>query len=255
MKIPLKDISFLIPLRIDSIERLENMFMSINYLERNFDTNIFVLQASAYDNGMVTRFMGKQIHYRFVEDFDTVFYRTKYLNQMTMAVDTPYVAIWDTDVVIHKDQIIESVQKLREGYKIAYPYDGHFYDTTQIIREVFRKTGKIQALIRNKAKMGLIYGNKMKGGAMFVNRESYINAGMENENFYGWGPEDFERYDRWEIMGYKIYRCDGCLFHLTHSRTNNSTFRSVDQMKDSNIERTKTMLSSKQEIIKKMTSK
>ena len=246
----LSDFTFLIPLRVDSMVRLENLMMSIRYLLRNFKTNITLLQAAAYENGIVPHIFGKTVKYYFIEDYDTVFYRTKYLNFMTKDATTPYIGIWDTDVVIPNLQIVDAVQKLREGYEISYPYDGHFYDTTDIIRELFWKTGNIQTLIKNQDKMSMIYGSSMKGGAMFVNRLAYMDAGMENEKFYGWGPEDFERYNRWQVLGYQINQTAGSLYHLTHDRGSNSTFRSMEQMNNTNKERVLTTLSSKDEILK-----
>ena len=44
---------------------------------------------------------------------------------------------------------------------------------------------------------------------------------MENEDFYGWGLEDGERHYRWLSFGYRIYRSEGCLFHLSHPRDQN----------------------------------
>lgn len=63
-----------------------------------------------------------------------------------------------------------------------------------------------------------------------VNMESYKNAGMENEDFYGWGLEDGERFYRMYSLGYKIRRVQGPLFHLTHSRGINSMFQNPDQV-------------------------
>jgi hypothetical protein len=100
--------------------------------------------------------------------------------------------------------------------------------------------------------MNLIYGDKMKGGAMFVNKEAYIRAGMESEKFYGWGPEDFERYERWKIFGLKIHHSEGPLFHLTHSRSSNSTFRSMEQSINTNKELSLTRFSSKEELLQSM---
>jgi len=107
-------------------------------------------------------------------------------------------------------------------------------------------------LLKNKYKMHLIYGNKMKGGAVLVNKEAYIKAGMENEKFYGWGPEDFELHERLKILGLKIHRSGGSMFHLTHSRGSNSGFRSIEQNKNTNKERMTTVLSSKAELISDM---
>ena len=54
------------------------------------------------------------------------------------------------------------------------------------------------------------------GGAFFVNRSVYVQAGGENEHFYGWGPEDLERVKRMEILGYSVTRIKGDLYHLYH---------------------------------------
>ena len=242
--------TFLIPLRMDSILRLENLILSVQALLKSFDTNITVLEASNYSNGIIPKMLGNKVTYSFTEDRDSVFYRTKHLNTMTLRSVTPYIGIWDTDIIIPKEQIMDAIEKLRQGIEVAYPYDGHFYDTSSVIRELYIQNKSIRFLQKNIAKMSLIYGPSMKGGAMFVNKEAYIQAGMENEKFYGWGPEDFERYDRWKILGLKIHHSQGPLFHLTHSRGSNSTFRSMEQTINTNKEFSITKFSSKEELLK-----
>ena len=248
-KTDLLKITFMIPVRFDSMIRLENLMLSINYLYRNFNTNIVVLQASNYDNGFLKKLLVKKARCVFVEDYDNVFYRTKYLNYLTHISDTPYLAIWDADIIIPKNQIIKSLVELENGADVVYPYDGHFYDTTSIIRELYLRHQNVHILERNRQKMFMRYGNKMVGGAIFVNRRSYISSGMENLNFYGWGPEDGERYTRWEKLGYKIVNIDGPLFHLTHERGNDSKFRSIDQMYSTNMELIQLLKSSKDEVL------
>lgn len=235
-KVDLSKVTFMIPVRFDSIVRLENLLLSVNYLCRHFITNIIVLQAAKYDNGFVKKLLGNKVNYYYIEDYDNVFYRTKYLNFMTLQANTPYVAIWDADVIIPKEQLIKAIKELDNGSDVVYPYDGHFYDTSSIIRELYLKHQNVQILERNRLKMFMRYGNKMIGGAIFVNRQSYIASGMENIDFYGWGPEDGERYYRWEKLGFKIVYIKGHLFHLTHERGNDSKFRSIDQMVSTNAE-------------------
>ncbi len=249
MKTDLKDMTFLIPIRIDTMIRLENILLSVRYLLRNFETNIIILESSDYQNNILSELIDKHIQYIFVEDKDPVFHRTKYLNIMTRKSTTPFVSIWDADVIIPKSQIIDSVQKLREGFDVAFPYDGNFYDTTDIIRELYFRTKSIKVLSKNKDKMTLIYGDQMKGGAIFVNKKAYVQAGMENEKFYGWGPEDWERHERWKVFEYKMHCSDGCLFHLTHPRGNNSTFRSDDQKINSKRQLFLTLQSTKEDIL------
>ena len=249
MKKNIRDMTLIIPIRFDSVVRLENLILSVQSLLKNFDTHIMVLEAASYTNGLVQKILGNKITYSFLEDRDSVFYKTKYLNIMTRRTCTPFIGIWDADVIIPKEQIMDSVEKLRQGFAIAYPYDGHFYDTSFVIRELYIQNKNIRFLLRNKDKMDLIYGDKMIGGAVFVNREAYIKAGMVSEKFYGWGPEDFELYERLKILGLKIHRSEGPLFHLTHNRGSNSAFRSMEQLKTTNQERTTTLSSSKSELL------
>ena len=241
--------AFIIPVRLDSVVRLENLILSVQYLLKNFDTHIMVLEAASYSNGIIQKMLGSKIEYLFLEDRDSVFYKTKYLNIMTRRACTPFIGIWDVDVIIPKEQIMDAIEKLRQGFDVAFPYDGHCYDTSFVIRELYSQNKSIRLLLRNKTKMSLIYGNKVVGGAVFINRDAYIKAGMVNEKFYGWGPEDFELYERLKILGLKIHRSEGPLFHLTHSRGSNSAFRSPEQLENTNKVRNTTILSSKDELL------
>lgn len=250
MKINLKDLTFLIPIRIDSIARLENALAVITYLRCRFDTHILVLEASQYKNEVLHRLLPKEIEYYFVEDKDPVFYRTHYLNQMTQKVKTNYLAIWDADVITPPEQIVDAITHLREKEAdIAYPYDGVFIDTSEIIRMFFIMSKQLKVLTKNKNKMEPLYATKdMKGGAILVNVQKYIEGGMENERFYGWGPEDFERYERWEGLNYKIYRSEGCIYHLSHPRDMNGKYNSQHQMNNMTNELATIRSSSPEEI-------
>ncbi len=249
MKTDLKDTTFLIPIRIDTVIRLENIVAVTQFLLRNFDCRIMVLEAAPYNNGVLQKLLNKQIDYSFVEDSDGVFYRTKYLNQMTRKVQTPYLGIWDADVIIPKKQIVDSIEKLRSGkFDMAYPYGGIFLDVSDVIRNYYMKKKDISIFQKNTEKMYTVYGENMTGGAILVNTERYKKAGMENERFYGWGPEDLERYDRWRNFGYRIFRAKGYLFHLTHPRGKNSGIRSNMQANNTQRELHITQNSSREEI-------
>ncbi len=247
-KYDLSEMTFLIPIRLDTIIRLENLIACVKHLKKYFKTNIMVLHADSYDNGIIKRMLNKHIDYIFIENHDSVFYRTQFLNKMTLLATTPFVGIWDADAIVSPKQIIESFEELKKGAEISHPYDGRPYDTSGIIRAEYYKTLNINLLEKQVNKMLLIYGNDMKGAAILVNRQAYIDSGIENEEFYGWGPEDFERYERWKILGYRMHRAEGPLFHLTHSRGMNSQYRSMQQAQDTNNEFMVTKMSSKKDI-------
>jgi len=231
MKYDLTDTTFIIPVRLDTIVRLENLILSVDYLQEWLQTHIVVLEAAPYNNGMIQRLLKDRITYLFIEDKDPVFHRTKYLNQMTMKVKTEFTGIWDTDVIVPHEQITDAIQHLRHHLcDIAYPYDGDFYDISDLLRNHYIVHRDLEFLKTNRGKMQLLYNVEgvigALGGAIFANTDKYRLSGMENEAFYGWGLEDGEMYYRWLSFDLKIYRSKGCLFHLTHTRDANGRFRS-----------------------------
>ena len=249
-RIDLTDLTILIPVRVDSIIRLENLFSVVNYLHRHFKTHVMVLEASSYNNRVISTILCDSIDYTFIKDDDPVFHRTYYLNLLTRRAQTEFVGIWDADAVIPPPQMQSSMEKLRSTlFDVAFPYNGTFLDTTTIIRKFFVETGDMNVLYDNTKKMILPYGTDMRGGAILVNRLKYIESGMENEKFYGWGPEDWERVGRWANLHYKMYKCEGVLYHLSHPRDINGKHNSERQKRRSFYELHKMLNSSSKEIM------
>ncbi|MBP1617170.1 MAG: hypothetical protein H6Q14_997 [Bacteroidetes bacterium] len=253
MKQDLSDITFLIPVRLDSIIRLENLILSVGYLKKHFRTNILIFEASEYNNHFIEKLLGKEVKYYFHEDHDPVFYRTRYLNWMVDMATTSYLGIWDSDVIVPKQQILDSISQLRNGFvDMIYPFDGHFYDTSEPVRELYLRKRNIKTLSSNIYKMELIYGDRAVGGAFMVNKLAYIESGKENERFYGWGPEDGERFHRWKNLGKIVEFSTGNLYHLSHPRGINSGIRSANQRINTQRELILIQQSSKEEIIKSL---
>jgi predicted glycosyltransferase involved in capsule biosynthesis len=229
-KVNLADVTFLVLVRLDSIDRLENILETTQFLDSNFETNIWVSEYASYNNGLLEKLLNKNIRYTFSEDYDPILYRTRFLNQMSQSVLTPYVAIWDTDVIAPVGQILISVELLRNGEAdFVYPYDNYFYDTTPVLRKLYIQERNIELLEQNTKKMKEMYSPNPVGGAFLANLNTYKEAGLENESFYGWGLEDGERVSRWGNLDYKIHRVNGPLFHLSHGRGVNSVFHNDDQ--------------------------
>ncbi len=223
-KIDLTDVTFLIPIRVDSQERIDNLKSIIGFIARSFKTNLVVLESDKNEKCQLSNDVTKI----FKEDNDVIFHRTKYLNQMTEMASSPYLAIWDADVIGVPAQIEEGIELLRQGdADMVYPYDKYFYSVPESLRRIFIDSGcNIEYLFGQCKVMPLMHGYWSVGGGFLVNKKAYIDAGMENEHFYGWGPEDAERYVRWDTLGYRIRRINGPLFHLSHPRGKTSVFAS-----------------------------
>lgn len=225
MKVDLSDVTFLILVRLDTIQRLENILIVIEQLHRHFKTNIYVREATHYKNNILSSMLHHRTKYEYVEDKDIVLYKTKHFNQMVTSTYTTYIAIWDTDIAVDKSTIIDCIHQLRSKvYDVAYPYDGQCYDVSSVIKPLYFSKRDIRILFRHKEKMNLLSPDMLVGGAVLLNREKYVSAGGENEKHYGWSNDDYDRFYRFNILKYAIYRANKPLFHLSHPRKNNSNF-------------------------------
>lgn len=225
-KIDLSDVTFVIPVRIDSDERLANLTTLLRVLEREFTTHIIVLEADK------TQFFtpeNENIKYHFIYDDDPVFHRTKYINQLLGLSSTPIVAVWVTDSIGIPSSIQDAVAQIRqEKAVLAYPYDGRFYSVNQLLSNIFRQNFRYEIVTSKISSMHLMHGYYSFGGAFLVDKEKYLATGAENENFYGWGPEDLERVKRVEIKNMQVYHALGVLFHICHPRGYNSWFANTE---------------------------
>ena len=184
MRYKMKDVTILIPVRIDSYFRLENLCSVVKYLTTNYLTNIYVVESAAYNNNILKTILPKQIKYMFKKDNDPVFFRTQIINNVVGEIHTKYVSIWDADVLFPVRQIIRAIELLRsDKCDFVYPYDGSFMDTTQIVRQIYLEYGDVNILEELSNMMSAPYGIGMKGGAFIANTQKYKEAGMENLKF------------------------------------------------------------------------
>ena len=223
-------VSFLIPLRIDSEERSQNLDAVLAQLCDIKEADIWILEADQKPRYQL-KMKSSRIHYLFVEDLNPVFHRTRYLNRLLHETDSDIVGIWDTDVILSQNQIRTALEAIKEGKAImAFPYDGFFCMLNSKLSNHYRSEPSISLLEDNFKKRSNLWCIYSVGGAFLVNRKQYLQAGGENENFYGWGPEDLERVKRMEILDMPIYRATGALYHLYHPRKENSYYSSNESI-------------------------
>lgn len=239
-KTDLTDVTFLVPLRIDSPERKENADTLIKYTFQHFNTSFIVLEADT-TRKYFPETECQDFHYEFIEDTNEIFHRTKWINRLILMARTPYVAVWDSDAFAPPNQIIAAVKTLCSGEAImSFPYDGRFYSCDRISCDLFKRILDIEILIKRIPVMRLMHGYHSVGGAFIVNKTKYLEAGGENENIYGWGPEDTERVKRLEIMNLPVYYSPGFLFHLWHPIRENSWFANSEIERQNRLELQKT---------------
>lgn len=220
MKTDLSDVTFMIPVKIDCKERRRNLNYVVNYLCSNFKTNIMIVEADVSPKCDKFSNIDQDILHQFIELKEgEPFHRTKYLNHMIVNSHTPTVVNYDADVILPKESYIEAANLIKnQGADLVYPYlegknqlkiffekmNGEDLDS---FIENFPFNLKPEYCLKERAEYGF---------CQFAKRQSYLDAGLENEDFISWGPEDYERFYRFKILGFNIKRCGSAVFHMEH---------------------------------------
>lgn len=217
----LSDLTLVIAFSLDSPERLENLKTVLTRFEGTNVKIVIVEQGEKCNllrgnrDDLLREF--NNVENYFLKRTDGVFHRTYMLNFGLKKVMTPFVAIYDCDVIFEWSSVYSAMEILRTGKaEFVYPYNGHFMDTARsYIQDLLNDNfGVIQNAVE------IDYDSV--GGCFFADAKIYRTVGGENENFISWGQEDHERVLRFKTLGYQIMRTAGACYHIHHPRGPNS---------------------------------
>jgi hypothetical protein len=230
MRIDLTEATFIIPIRIESNDRLRNIITTTAFLLENFDTNIIIKEVdseSIFKNvalPILKNILDVDINIQHIyEKSDSPsFHRQRVLNEMIVAADTEIVVNYDCDVLLPLDSYHEAYNSiLHHTHDVIYPYgQGMYQKQVQASDEIvsnFLQTMDYSILDSNSS-----ISTSDFGWAQFFNRQVYIDGGMENENFVAYSPEDKERFYRFTTLEYNVGRIHDYVYHLEHARGQNS---------------------------------
>lgn len=232
MKIDLKEATFIIPVRIESQDRLRNVITTTAFLLENFDTNIIIKEVdseSIFIRDVIPTLkdffdVDTHIFHIFEKSNESLFHRQRVLNEMIMEAKTEIVVNYDCDVLLPLDSYHEAYQSvLHHTHDVIYPYGQGMYQkqvkATDEVVSKFLETSNYQYL----NEVSNLHTSDF-GWVQFFNRQVYIDGGMENENFKAYAPEDKERFYRFVTLGYNVGRINDYVYHLEHLRGENSWF-------------------------------
>lgn len=263
--IDLKNVDFIVPLRIDTGDRLRNVIMTTSYLLHHFDCTVTIKEVDSehrfeeYALPIIKRLVDtKNLNHIWEEETrtDDAFHRTKVLNDMVMDSKCDIVVNYDTDLILPVDTYTKAVEMLQGEYDVVYPYrfgnhgerkvnlpftietqeDMDNFETKEVASEFIKgydNTVLDDHFFYYHSEQG--YGWAEYGMVQFFNRQAYIDGYLENENFIAYAPEDCERYHRWELLGYNIGRVDNYAYHLEHQRTQNSWYHNPHMQRNNQL--------------------
>ena len=218
-KADLKDVTFTIPVRFDTNDRVENVTLIVDYLNHHFDTNIIVMEEAKEQK---FSFLSDKVKYHFVKTDDPNLHRTKCLNDMAKISTTPIIVNYDTDVLFKVPNYLGAADLIRNGSaEMVFPYEGPFMECARVpYFERIRGSLSVDGI--EKEELHCNHPTSV-GGSIFWSKSTFMKIGMENQNFKSWGFEDNERMSRASKLGVVIKRTSGILYHMSHQRLTDST--------------------------------
>lgn len=216
-RIPLKDFSFLIPVIIDSDDRLDNIYTIVRYLQKHFITNISILEYGKIPKINKEKFIDK-IDLTFVRGEKSIFNHAACNNKLILPAKTPFFAIYDADVIMPVRQILEAAKMLRSNQtSLVCPYDGTVISVDKLAATIFSRLLDTNFLEENKEKFIVSSRGSFEGCTM-LNRTDFLKLEIDNKKIFSREPEDIFRYLHLKILGYKTLRIKGSIYHMYHQR-------------------------------------
>lgn len=232
----LENLTIIIPIYIDSEDRLNNAKTVLGYLNKWFKTNVIIHEL-----------IDKQTNLNFLDSFKNLninhiiehrngqnYHRTRQLNEMLSLVKTDIVLNYDIDVILPVNSYIESYHKIESDFvDVVYPYgNGKFQ------KRIYQNFDRIKFNIEYD--ISLIDNNfdiwdAAVGHCFFIKTQKYKYIGGENEKFIAYGPEDVERYERFNKFELKIDRISDFVYHFEHYRREFSSYLNPDFHRNEDI--------------------
>ena len=242
----MNDLTFLMPCRIESEDRLRNIITSISYLSHYFPKSKIIVKESDSQSifqrdvlPVIQNIFGgmpKNLNHIFEQTDNKFFYKTKILNDLLLESTTSIVYNYDVDVVYPISSYETAYNMLKhQQFDVVYPYGCGVYQYA-----VDYPVSTFESFIESKFDLRVLHPNCMlkpsvMGWGQMIRRQTYIDSYMWNENFISWGAEDCEYYYRLQALGYKVGRVNDIVYHLEHSRTFNSHYHNPKFMDNHNL--------------------
>ena len=240
----MKDLTYIMPTRIESEDRLKNIITSVTYLLKNFPEATVIVKEVSDQATFKFRAIPEikkyvsvdNLQYIFEENMEDLFHKTRILNDLILMAKTKVVCSHDVDVIYPVSSHQQAYQTILNGEAdVIYPYGCGVYqfqvDYPTEVFQSFLESGFDMKVIDTRCRTE----SSTIGWTQFYSREKVIAGGMWNENFLSWGAEDCEFYFRFNTLGYKVGRINDWIWHFEHSRTHNSHYHNPKFMDNHNL--------------------
>lgn len=211
IKIDLNDTAFVIPIHVANEIVLDNLYITIRYLEKYFITKILVIETDVKPR-IDKSSLPIDCNYFFIYDESKSLNSKKINHLISFKTNSEIVVIYDANLMITIEQIVESVEQIRNRKAdLIYPFNDELICIDSLFKEMICKCLDQELLINNLGKFRSV-NNYLLGRIVFINREKFVIA--NNSFFTSSESEEEDREGLIKNWGYKINCVKGLFFHL-----------------------------------------
>lgn len=240
----MNDLTFLMPCKIESEDRLRNVVTSTTYLLKNFpESNLIIKEVDTTSNfkekalPIIEKYVTTdKLTHIFEKSDNNFFHKTKILNDLLVASKTDIVYNHDVDVILPIGSYTGAYNAIKKhDIDVVYPFGCGVYQwAVNYSQECFEQ------FLDSEFNFDILTPNRFRvassiGWGQMIKRQSEIECYMWNENFISWGAEDCEFYFRLSSLGFKIGRINSDIYHFEHMRTHNSHYHNPKFMDNHNL--------------------
>jgi hypothetical protein len=228
------DLSFVIPIRADTSDRLENCGAILRFLTQHFpQSEIQLVEQDARSQTAALRKSFPQVVWHF-EFNDKHFSRGAAINTGLLRSTRRCVCAYDTDILIDPAALRLAVSLIKSGrWPIVIPFNLIFVEVSGQRRANLIESLDLGDLSRithlsEVPRHPEIASRVLSGAIMVCDRELVVMEGGYNRKMTSYGWEDIEFFKRFDKLGYYSYILnDFNLIHLDHRRGPDSRINEI----------------------------
>ena len=126
----MKDLTFLLPCRIESEDRLRNVVTSVTFILKNYpEAKVILKEVDTHSHfkfralPVISKYVDtKQLTHIYEESDEKFFHKTRILNDLLVASDTEIVYNHDVDVILPKNSVEIAYNAIKDHADAVYPF-------------------------------------------------------------------------------------------------------------------------------------
>lgn len=234
----MKDLTFIIPIRVDTEDRIDNCLTVLRFLNLHFPKSEVLLMeqdAETHTERVQQAFPSVLRHFELNQGR---FSKSRAVNRGIMLSTRAIICMCDTDILLHPDAIRTAATICRtQAGRVVIPHNRIFMDVSGAMKAEIassldmEKYGKVRRFSDTPVRAD-VASRDCNGGIFVASKEVLMIAGGLNKKMISYGWEDTEFIRRLDRLGYyTIMLPQFNLVHLDHRRGSDSQ---VNEMFDIN---------------------